>query len=142
MNTSPSPSLKRYMQALRNTLIIISAFLSLTFFTSCTSSIPTDKDVEKKAIFIANNIDTNSLSLLREFFFGSRGNVNFWQRVSFDTSLYAFSQQLNSDTTKLTLLQPYNFIKDFKSSYEFDTSKYYKFQLLKLKVEIPLLEIT
>jgi hypothetical protein len=130
----------RYMQALKNTLIIILAFLSLTLFTNCTSSTLTDKDVEQKAIFIANNIDTNSLNLLRKFCFGSRGNVNFWQRVSFNSSLYSFSQQLSSDTAKLTLSQPYNFIKDFKSNYEFDTSKYYQFQFSKIKDTIVRIE--
>ncbi|MEX6690878.1 hypothetical protein QTN47_25440 [Danxiaibacter flavus] len=93
----------------------------------------TDKDIEQRAVYLANNIDSSSLTLLRKFCFGNRGSVEFWQRVSSGSSLYSFYQKRDDDTTKLTLWQPYNFIKDFKSSYQFDTSRYNEFRFLKIK---------
>ena len=129
------------MQALRNNQIIISAFLSLTFFSKCTSSIPTDKDIEQKAIYLANNIDTNSLNLLKRFDYGLRGDDNFWLRVSADTSLYACNYKLENDTAKLSIWRPYNFIQDFSTMFKFDTSNYSQYTFLKLQDKIVKVEL-
>ncbi len=129
------------MQALRNSLIIISTFLSLTFFTKCTSSIPTDKDIEQKAIYLANNIDTNSLNLLREFSYSARGDDNFWLRVSADTSLYACNYKLEDDTAKLSIWRPNNFIQDFSTIFKFDTSIYSQYAFSKVQDKIRKIEL-
>lgn len=111
-------------------------FSCLIFFTKCSSSIATDKSIEQAALNIANNIDSSSVNLLRKYCFGSRGNNKFWQRFSADTSLYACAYNIIHDTAELTIWQPYNFIKDFKSSFNFDTSAYNEFHFLKLKNDI------
>jgi hypothetical protein len=129
------------MQALRNTLIIISAFLSLTFFTKCTSPIPTDKDIEQKAIFLANNIDNKSLDLLRNFTYGVRGDFDFWLRGSLDTSLYSCSYKVIKDTAKLTIVRPFNFNKDFSTSYTFDTSIYSQYSFFQVDNKIVKIEL-
>jgi hypothetical protein len=129
------------MQALRNTLIIISAFLSLTFFIKCASSIPTDKDIEQKAIFVANDIDGKSLDLLKNFTYGIRGDNDFWLRGSLDTSLYACSYKLVNDTVKLTIWRPFNFSEDFSTVYKFDTSIYSQYSFFQVDNEIVKIEL-
>ncbi len=49
------------------------------------------------------------------------------------TVLYSISYKLLGDTTELTVYSPYNFKRDFKTNFQFDTSKYYEFRFLKLK---------
>lgn len=120
------------MQALRYTLLFIATIFILTFFTKCNTSIATDRSVEKIAFNIAENIDTNSLSLLRTYIFGRRGDIEFWQRVSLDSFLYTFSNRYSGDTTEITVFRPYNFTKDFTTSFWFDTAKYYQFKFSKV----------
>jgi hypothetical protein len=121
------------MQALRHILLIIATFLGLTFFTKCNSLVATDNAAQKAALKLANNINDRSITLLKKFCFGKRGNLEFWQRVSADSFLYSISYKLLGDTTELTVYSPYNFKRDFKTSFQFDTSKYYEFRFLKLK---------
>jgi len=108
----------------RPRLLIISTLLSLTILTKCRQPDTTEKAIEGVAINLANNIDSSSLNLLREYCYGSRGDNHFWQRVSGDTNLFACSYKINQDTSELTIWQPYNFVKDFPTSYYFDTSNY------------------
>ena len=120
------------MQALRHTLIFTATFLSLTFFIKCKSPIATDKNIEETALKIADNIDMNSINLLKKYSFVKRGDLEFWQQVSGDSSLYSFSLKTVGDTSELTVNRPYNFIKDFHTNYHFDTSNYYEFKFSKL----------
>ena len=119
------------MQALRNTLLFISTFVWFTFFTKCNTSV--DGDYKKTALYLANNIDGNSISLLKWFCFGKRGDLEFWQRVSLDSFLYSFSFKQLGDTSELTIFRPFNFIKDFTTNYQFDTTHFYQFKFSKLK---------
>ena len=119
------------MQALRHLLLLIATFLCLTFFTKCNTSV--NRDSEKTALNIANNIDSNSISLLKRFCFGKRGDLEFWQRVSSDSFLYSFSFKQLDDTAELAVFRPFNFVKDFTTNYYFDTSRYYQFRFSKLK---------
>lgn len=116
----------------KHSVITIATILALTFFTKCNSSIATEKEIEKSAVNLANNIDSNSLNLLRKYCYGSRGNDKFWQRVSADTNLYACSYIMKQDTAELTIWRPYNFIKDFQTTFNFDTSKYFQFKFSKV----------
>ncbi len=136
MNSLPSQILKRCMQTLKKSLFIISTFLSLTFFTKCTSSISTDKDIEQKSIYLANNIDTNSLNLLRNFSYGAKGEDNFWLRVSGDTNLYLCNFKLKGDTANLSTWGPHKFIQDFSTTFKFDTSIYSQFTFSKVQDKI------
>jgi len=124
------------MQTLKHILLIIATFFGLTFFTKCNSPAATDNAVKQAALKLANNIDDSSLSLLKQFSFGKRGNLEFWQRVSADSFLYSFSYKLLGDTTELTVYSPYNFKRDFTTNFQFDTARFYEFRFLKLKNSI------
>ncbi|MEK7226634.1 MAG: hypothetical protein AAB221_13255 [Bacteroidota bacterium] len=121
------------MQALRHIPLIITTFLGLTFFTKCNSHTATDNAAQEAALKLANNIDDSSLNLLKQFCFGKRGNLEFWQRVSADSFLYSVSYKLLGDTTELTVHRPYNFKKDFTINFLFNTARFYEFRFLKLK---------
>jgi hypothetical protein len=101
-----------------------------------------DRSIEKVAFNLANNIDSNSLNLLKKYSFGKRGNLEFWQRISADSFLYTFSLEQNVDTSQLVLFSPFGFIRDFACNYQFDTSLYYKFNFSKLKDTIVRLAAT
>jgi hypothetical protein len=111
--------------------IIISTLFILTFFIKCKSPNPTEENIEQVAINLANNIDSNSLSLLRNYCYSRRGDIHFWQKVSGDTNLYACSYKINQDTSELTIWQPYNFKKDFPTNYHFDTSNFFEYKFSK-----------
>ncbi len=112
---------------MRHPLIYITSFLALTFFSKCRSSPRADNNAEKTAINLANNIDSNSIRLLKEYSYGQRGDYGSWQKLSADTTLYACSYKINQDTIELTVFRSLNFIKDFASPFNFDTSTYYQF---------------
>jgi hypothetical protein len=114
----------------------LATFLALTFFTKCNSLAATDNAAYETALKIANKINDSSLTLLKKFCFGKRGDLEFWQRVSADSSLYSFSYKLLGDTTELTVYSPYNFKKDFTTNFQFDTARFYEFRFLKLKDSI------
>lgn len=126
---------------MKRPLFIISTFLSLTFFTKCTSSITTDKDIEEKGIYLANNIDTHSLNLLRDYSYGASGDDNFWLRVSGDTNLYVCNFKLKGDTAKLSTWRPHKFIQDFSTNFQFDTSIYSEFIFSKVQDKIVRIEL-
>jgi hypothetical protein len=85
------------------------------------------------AIKLANTIDSNSINLLKKYCFVKRGDLEFWLRVSPDSSLYSFSYKLKGDTVEMGVYQPMNFVKDFHSTLKFDTSIYGAFRFYKLK---------
>jgi hypothetical protein len=129
------------MQALQHTLLFIATLVCLTFFTKCNTTI--EPGYEKAAFNLANNIDSNSISLLKKFCFGKRGDLEFWQRVSSDSYLYSFSVTQFGDTSELTVFRPLNFEKDFTTNYQFDTSLYYQFKFSKLKdTVVRIVEVT
>ncbi len=97
------------------------------FFTQCISHGPSVKQIERAAIYLASNVDSNSLSLLKRYSYEGREADRHWRRVSRDTSLYICSYTVKKDTAELTVWHPYDFIKDFPSVYVFDTSTYSKY---------------
>lgn len=111
----------------RRLLIYIATFLSLTFSIKCNTSIQTERAAGQTALNLANNIDRNSLTLLKEYNYGRRGDHDFWQRISADTTLYTCSYKTNHDTVELTVFVPLNFVNDFASSFSFDTSRYHQY---------------
>ena len=120
----------------RHFTIYIPTILILTFFTKCTSTTSTNKQIEQEAIDIANNIDSTSLNLLRKYCYGSRGDDNFWQRISADTNLYTCSYKTKNDTSELTIFQPFSFKNDFATSYIFDTTSFFRYKFSELGDEI------
>lgn len=120
------------IQTLRHTLLFIAISFSLAFLTKCNTPISTYKATKKTALYLANNIDSSSISFLKKYSFGKRGEVEFWQRVSADSNLYFGSYKLKNDTVELTFNRPFNFVKDFACSFKFDTSLYNEFRFSKL----------
>ncbi len=118
--------------SLKQTRFFIATFLILTFFIKCNSPISEDRNIERAALNLADNIDSNSLNILKKFSFVKRGELEFWQRISVDSFLYTFSIKQKADTTQLVVFQPFNFMKDFVCNHHFDTSLFYKFHFLKI----------
>ena len=112
---------------MRHFLIYISTFLSTTFFIKCKSPVPAGENAEQTALNLANIIDGNSIKLLKEYSYGRRGDLDFWQKLSADTTLYSCSYKVNQDTIELIVFRPLNFVNDFASTFSFDTSVYYKY---------------
>ena len=108
-------------------IFYIATFLSVTFNIKCNTSVQPEKVAEQVALNIVNNIDSNSLTLLKEYSYGRRGDNDFWQRLSADTTLYSCSYKRNHDTVELTVFVPLNFTNDFVSPFIFDTSVYYQY---------------
>lgn len=129
------------IQALRNALFITPIFLRLAFFTNCTSAVNTDKSIEQRSIYLANDIDTSSLNLLKNFSYGARDDDNFWLRVSGDTNLYVCNFKRKADTAKLSIWRPHKFIQDFSTTFQFDTSNYSQFTFSKVQDEIVKVEL-
>lgn len=117
-------------------MIIISTILSFTFLIKCKPSISTDNGIEQKSIYLANNIDANTLSLLRNFSYGASGDDNYWIRVSADTNLYVCNYKLKGDTAQLSIWRPDKFIHDYSTTFNFDTSIYSQFTFFKVQDKI------
>jgi hypothetical protein len=111
----------------RHSLIYIATFLGLTFLIKCTTPVWVDENAEQTALNLANSIDSNSVNLLKEYSYGRRGNHDFWQKLSADTTLYSCSYKVNHDTIELNVFRPLNFVNDFASTFAFDTSVYYQY---------------
>lgn len=126
---------------MRNLLFIILTFSGLAFFTKCDSSIPTDEDIEQRSIYLADNIDSNSLNLLRDFSYGSSGEDHFWLRVSGDTNLYVCNFRWKGDTAKLSIWRPHKFIRDFSTTFRFDTAIYSQFTFSKVRGKVVKIEL-
>jgi len=107
--------------------IYIATFLTLTFLIKCKISVGKHKNIEQTALTIANNIDSSSINLLKEYSYGRRGAHDFWQKLSVDTTLYSCSYKTNHDTVELSVFRPLNFVNDFVSTFNFDTSGYFQY---------------
>jgi hypothetical protein len=119
---------------LKNTKHFFIIAITLIVLVSCSSS--NQKDIESVALKLANTIDTNSILLLKKYSFVKRGVLEFWQRNSYDTTLYSISGRTFNDTTELMIYQPYIFSKDFTVNYKFDTSVFYSFTFYEVRGRI------
>ena len=108
-------------------IFYIATFSSVTFNIKCNTSVHADKIAEQTALNLANNIDNNSITLLKKYSYGRRGDHDFWQRLSADTILYSCTYKVNHDSIALTVYLPLNFVNDFVSSFSFDTSRYHQY---------------
>ena len=108
-------------------LIRIVSIFALTLFSKCDGSRRADNIAEQKAINLVNNIDSSTLGHFKEYGYGRRGDYDYWEKLSSDTTLYNCSYKIKDDTIKLTVSRPFNFTKDFSTTFNFDTSRYYQF---------------
>ncbi len=108
-------------------MLVISSILCLEGFVQCTSSNSREKEIEKKALYLANHIDSISLNQLNFYSYGAKDDDNFWLRVSGDTNLYICNYKINGDTAKFSVWQPYKLERDFTTNFFYDTSLYSQF---------------
>ena len=76
-------------------------------------------------------LDPTTLRLLQNWDYTQRGKIQFWSKLSGDTSFYNCSFHFSVDTPKLSTYQVDNFLKDFKSDLKVDTT-YDKIQFIKI----------
>jgi len=103
------------------------AFFCSTLFSRCGNPEKTEDTEEQIALNLANNIDSNSINLLKEYDYAVRGSYDGWLKLSADTTLYFCIYKKNGDITELGVFNPLNFADDFASSFNFDTSRYNQF---------------
>lgn len=106
----------------------ILTFIILTAFLACSDSQFSDKNIETKAINITEQLDSNTIKIFREWNFFKRG-VDFWVKVSNNNEQYTCNYYSINDTAFLVIPQPYKFITDFPSNFDFDTAQYWRFEL-------------
>lgn len=110
---------------MRNIVIIL--LLLGQAFVKCASSEEPVTEAERRSLFLANNIDSGSLNLLRNFSYGAKGDDNFWLRVSGDSNLYVCNFRPEGDTVNLSIWRPHRFVQDFPTAFRFDTATYSQF---------------
>ena len=115
---------------------IITTLLVAIFSISCDNYNSQDSSIEEAATTLIEKIDSNSLRLLKEYKYAHRGTQDFWRKLPFDSASYACSYKAKNDTIELEISQPFNFIKDFESSYHFDTAQFYFFSFIRLNDSI------
>jgi len=116
--------------------IYILAFFAFSLLSKCENSTRKDKNAEQVALNLINKIDSPSIELLKKYSYGRRGEYDFWQRISTDETLYSCSYKKDNDTVMLTVFRPYNFVKDFPSTFNFDTANYEQYDFFKLNDSI------
>jgi len=108
--------------------------LSIVVLFSCTNSKPSDNDVETKALELVKTIDTNTLSFLKTWNYTNRMNYfNIWTKVKdIDSLEYSFLYETISDTTYIEIYDVANFLKDYKTTFKFDTTAIQFYRLAKV----------
>ena len=118
------------------TLLII-AFMALC---ACSESKFNDKNIELKALNIAEKLDSANIAVFYKWGIGHRGNADIFIKYSDDTNttIYSYScfYYKNSDTIKLTIRNFENFKQDFACDIVMDTSNYYLVEILKYNTSL------
>lgn len=113
---------------LRTTIIILS-IAGLLY--SCDNTNRNDKNFEEQANKNIQLLDTATLQFLQHWDYGQRGKIQFWSKLSGDSSIYNCSFYPSVDTPKLIINGIEHFLKDFKSDFKVDTA-YYQIQFTKI----------
>ena len=111
------------------TTINILIFSALLY--SCLDNKRSDKGFEDQANKNIQLLDTATLQFLQHWDYGQRGQIQFWSKLSGDSSIYTCSFYPSVDTPKLSINGIDNFFKDFKSDFKVDTA-YYQIQFTKI----------
>jgi hypothetical protein len=110
----------------------ISLIIILTAFFACSEDPQIlDKNIEAKAINVAQQLDSNSISVFREWGFGTRGQVEIWNKQAWDSSLYN-CLYFDTDTIRILVGQLEGFKKDFPYDFVIDTSIYHGTNFFKI----------
>ncbi|WP_114789954.1 hypothetical protein U0035_11560 [Niabella yanshanensis] len=111
-------------------------FIILATFFACSEAQFSDRNVEKNAIAISQKLDSNSIKTFKEWAYGRRGDFDIWTKIKNNSSEYSFFYQQLKDTTFLTIFRALNFQNDFRSTFSFDTSIYWRFTFAELNKKI------
>jgi hypothetical protein len=115
---------------MKQLLIYIASAFALTFFINCNNSNQGDNGAGKTALYLANNIDSNSINLIKEYSYIRKGADDFWEKISGDFIVYSCSYKTHRDKAELIIFQPLNFANDFTTTFIFDTALYYQFNFV------------
>jgi hypothetical protein len=116
-------------------LKFISVIFGFTILTGCNNEF-SDRNIQKKAVAIAQKIDSISIKTFKEWSYGRRGDFDIWSKLKSDTSEYSFFYNTIKDTIFVTIYRALNFQNDFHSTFSFDTSKYWRFTFAEYKQAI------
>ena len=100
----------RYRQAqmtFRTTIIIP---LTAVLFYSCSNNKRGDEELEDQANYIIQRLNTSTLHFLDRWNYGQRGKINFWSKLSEDSSIFNCSFYQSADTPKLSIFQVDKFL--------------------------------
>jgi hypothetical protein len=111
-------------------------FAVLTVVLSCSDHEPTEKDIKKRALEIAQRLDGKAINVFKEWSFFQRGGLNYWCKLVGDSVVYKCNLGLYNDTTILRVYEPNRFKQDFPLNFSFDTTHYYVLWLSKYNNEI------
>lgn len=101
--------------------------MTLGFLIGCVGI--SEKQIEKRAIVIAQTLDSNRVKIFYEWNYTSRGEHGYWHKEN-DSSLdYSCQYFMLKDTANIVVFQPYLLANDFPTTFNFDTSKYSEFTL-------------
>jgi hypothetical protein len=118
---------------MRKYITILTIFLIT--FSACSDSKLPDKNIELKAMNIAEKIDSTNIQTLYEWGIGHRGNADIFTKYSDSSSQYIDKYSCfyyeDTDSTEITIREFANFSKDFPNDILIDTSKYYLVEISK-----------
>jgi hypothetical protein len=113
----------------------ISAIFILAILLGCSDSKSNDEFLEAKAKSITGRLDSNSIKVFYNWNLFMRG-VNWWQKISGDSVLYKCGFSKKGNKSVLLLIEPISsyesithFASDFKCKFEFDTARYWRWEL-------------
>jgi hypothetical protein len=108
----------------------MSAIFIISSLNNCGSKSQVDFKAEQIAWFIVKNIDTTSLNLIKHYNYVQRGKVDLWEKISGEIVIYSCSYFIGHDTSLLIVHQPMNFLDDYVSTFNFDTSRFHQFNFV------------
>jgi hypothetical protein len=111
---------------------------SIFIIYSCTNNQQSENDVDIKAVQLIKILDSGTLTFLKSWNYTNRMSYyNIWTKVKeYDSLTYSFLYEPRGDTTNIEIYDVANFLKDYKTSFTFDTSTYKFYRLEKINNNI------
>src|SRR5258705_9288933 len=106
-------------------------FASLIILLAISSCGISENQIEKRAMVIAQTLDSNRVKIFKKWNFTSRGGYGYWVKENDSTTDYSCQYFMLKDTANIRVSEPYKFAADFPTTVKFDTSKYSEFTFSK-----------
>jgi hypothetical protein len=119
---------RQALMTFRATLIL---FLIAAFLPSCNNAKRDDRKFEEQANKDIQLLDTATLRFIQNWDYVQRGKASFWSKISGNNAPYNCSFYPSVDTSKLSVYQVDNFLRDYKSDLKVDTI-YHKIEFTKI----------